>query len=200
MARLADDWEPQRGMCIDVLCAYLRMPCDPQRAAEGKREVRRTVIRLIRDHLRPLTGVTWGGLRIDLTGATFDGGDFAGAAFSGGKVTFRGATFSGAVSLRGATFSSGRVSFRTATFGTGGRVDFRGAAFGTGGTVDFRGAAFSGGTVNFRGATFSGGTVNFDATTFSGGTVDFSAVRSWDYPPRGLPAAAPGLLLPAAGA
>ncbi|GAA4995748.1 hypothetical protein GCM10023335_05120 [Streptomyces siamensis] len=26
LARLADDWEEQRQVCIDVLCAYLRMP------------------------------------------------------------------------------------------------------------------------------------------------------------------------------
>lgn len=25
-ARLADDWTEQRQACIDVLCAYLRMP------------------------------------------------------------------------------------------------------------------------------------------------------------------------------
>ncbi|MET7695698.1 hypothetical protein ABZT06_48915 [Streptomyces sp. NPDC005483] len=29
MARLADDWPEQRQVCIDVLCAYLRMPYEP---------------------------------------------------------------------------------------------------------------------------------------------------------------------------
>lgn len=28
MARLADDWDEQRQTCIDVLCAYLRLPLD----------------------------------------------------------------------------------------------------------------------------------------------------------------------------
>jgi hypothetical protein len=29
MSRLADDWSQQRQQCIDVLCAYLRMPSEP---------------------------------------------------------------------------------------------------------------------------------------------------------------------------
>src|SRR5215831_13951339 len=29
MAGLADDWEANRQTCIDVLCAYLRMPYEP---------------------------------------------------------------------------------------------------------------------------------------------------------------------------
>jgi hypothetical protein len=32
MARLADDWEARRQTCIDVLCAYLRMPYDADHA------------------------------------------------------------------------------------------------------------------------------------------------------------------------
>ncbi len=30
MAGLADDWEENRHTCIDVLCAYLRMPYEPR--------------------------------------------------------------------------------------------------------------------------------------------------------------------------
>ena len=29
MARLADDWQVQRHVCIDVVCAHLRMPYEP---------------------------------------------------------------------------------------------------------------------------------------------------------------------------
>ena len=29
MAGLADDWQDHRQMCVDVLCAYLRMPYEP---------------------------------------------------------------------------------------------------------------------------------------------------------------------------
>ncbi|MFD3504867.1 integrase [Streptomyces sp. NPDC058678] len=64
---------------------------------EGEREVRHTVIRLIRDHLRlpPVQPHSWQGLDFDFTGVTFDGGDLSGAKFSGGVVRFDGAEFSG---------------------------------------------------------------------------------------------------------
>ncbi|MFF3877120.1 hypothetical protein [Streptomyces sp. NPDC001978] len=56
LARLADDWEEQRQVCIDVLCAYLRMPYEPDPTApehkSGEREVRQTIIRVIHDHLQ----------------------------------------------------------------------------------------------------------------------------------------------------
>ena len=35
MARLADDWVEQRQVCLDVLCAYLRMPYEPDPASEN---------------------------------------------------------------------------------------------------------------------------------------------------------------------
>jgi hypothetical protein len=56
MARLADDWNDQRQTCIDVLCAYLRMPAradeknDPD--AKAEQEVRATIQRLIAARLR----------------------------------------------------------------------------------------------------------------------------------------------------
>jgi hypothetical protein len=63
MAGLADDWKENRQTCVDVVCAYLRLPYDPdpgegaapaERAAyRADREVRHTVIRLIGAHLRP---------------------------------------------------------------------------------------------------------------------------------------------------
>jgi Pentapeptide repeats (9 copies) len=195
LARLADDWEPHRQTCIDVLCAYLRMPYDPESPEPGEREVRLTVIRLIRDHLRPTARVSWSGRDLDFTGTVFDGGDFSGATFSGGTVGFDGATFSGGtVGFDGATFSGGTVSFGDATF-SGGTVNFSGATF-SGGTVSFSGAGFSGGTVNFFGARFSGGTVSFSGAGFSGGTVNLSSPGDWSVPPSHLPPSAPGLLLP----
>lgn len=63
MARLADDWPDQRQTCVDVLCAYLRMPYLPdpgpdappadQQAYRSLREVRHTVIRVITAHVQP---------------------------------------------------------------------------------------------------------------------------------------------------
>ncbi|WP_328426504.1 pentapeptide repeat-containing protein [Micromonospora sp. NBC_00389] len=213
LAGLADDWREGRQTCIDVLCAYIRMPWPelppPQEPAEAEspqpedgtvaasvvtareiaeeRQVRHTIIRVIRDHLRPGKRgdvERWHGHQFDFAGAEFHGGnlsgidiangttlDFDGTTLSGGSVNFHGATFSsGAVTFREATFSGGTVTFREATF-SGGAVTFREATF-SGGTVTFHGATFSGGTVDFHDATFSGGAALFREATFSGGAVD----------------------------
>ena len=94
MAGLADDWKQNRQTCVDVLCAYLRLPYDPdpgddadpaeRTAYRANREVRHTIIRLIGAHLRPGAAVSWQGLNFDFTGVVFDGGDFSAARFSGG--------------------------------------------------------------------------------------------------------------------
>jgi uncharacterized protein YjbI with pentapeptide repeats len=172
MAGLADDWEENRQTCVDVLCAYLRLPYDPDpgkdaaaadRAAYlANREVRHTVIRLIADHLRwdVDSENSWQGLNLDFTGVVFDGGDFRDAKFSGGIVRFT-----------GAAFSAGQIDFREAAF-YGGHVDFGGAAY-CGGRVNFNGAEFSSGEVNFSDAEFSGSRVDFHFAKFFGGRVDF---------------------------
>src|SRR6185437_11830806 len=68
MTGLADDWQENRQTCVDVLCAYLRMPYEPEPddgvataerlAFRGNREVRHTVIRVIGAHLRPGASVS----------------------------------------------------------------------------------------------------------------------------------------------
>jgi hypothetical protein len=71
MAGLADDRRPNRQTCIDVLCAYLRMPYEPDPGEEAptperlafraSREVRHTVIRVITAHLKNGAAVSWQG-------------------------------------------------------------------------------------------------------------------------------------------
>ena len=156
MAGLAGDWEENRQTCVDVLCAYLRIPyepdpgqdaLEPQRLAfQAIREVRLTVIRVITAHLREDAAVSWQGLNFDFTGAVFDGAYFDDAKFSGGTVDFDRAKFSG-------------------------------------GTVRFSDAEFSGGTAYFGDAQFSEGTVDFRGAQFSGGTVDLSDASDWSSPP-----------------
>jgi hypothetical protein len=134
MAGLADDWPENRQTCVDVLCAYMRLPYEPdpsddtpvieRLAFRASREVRHTVIRVITAHLKDGAAVSWQGLNFDFTGVVFDGGSLNAAMFCGGTIDFRGAEFSG-------------------------------------GTVSFRGARFSGSTVSFVGARFSGSTVDF---------------------------------------
>ena len=182
MAGLADDWPENRQTCVDVLCAYLRLPYepDPGQDARGPErlafrasgEVRRTVIRVITAHLQDGAKPSWQGLNLDFTGAVFDGGDFDRAGFSGGTVSFTGAEFSGEVGFNGAEFSGGTVSFDGAEFT--GEVDFNGAEF-AGGTVSFDGAEFTG-EVDFNGTEFAGGTVSFDGAEFTG-EVDFGSAE-----------------------
>jgi uncharacterized protein YjbI with pentapeptide repeats len=184
MAGLADDWAENRQTCVDVLCAYLRMPYEPdpgedvpepqRQAFRAFREVRHTVIRVITAHLKEGAGVSWQGLDLDFTGVVFDGGDFSDARFSGGDVCFRSAQFSGGlVDFGSAQFSGGRADFRSAQF-SGGKIDFSKAWF-PGGAVWFSSAQFSGGTVHFNQARFSGSELTFVDAQFSGGRVNF-----WD--------------------
>ncbi|MGW7240626.1 pentapeptide repeat-containing protein [Streptomyces sp. NPDC054804] len=202
LAGLADDApdDSLRQTCIDVLCAYLQLPfnLDPGEDSAHQeehnrylafRKVRQTILRIIGDHYRRPRGSSqsWQGCDLDLTDVTIDAWlDLRGVVFSGGRVSFSGATLSdgGHVDFRGATFiSGGTVSFSNAAFSgggvgfddatfSGGKVLFIGATFSRG-RASFSNAAFSGGYVVFGSATFSGGWVDFDDATFSGGGVSF---------------------------
>lgn len=198
MASLADDWPQQRQTCADVLCAYLRMPYDPEpandapaserQAFHAEREVRHTVIRVITAHLQVNTARTatlgdWRDLDLDFTGVVFDGGSFTGAHFCADHVRFARAKFVGYVDFIETDFAGGTVSFAGARFeklvrfaGTrfsGGRVTFSDARFADG-TVNFARAEFAGGVVSFNHAWFVGGDVSFSRAKVSGGTVAFS--------------------------
>ncbi len=191
LAGLADDAPTLdlRQTCIDVLCAYLRLPytaeadlpdgdIEARNAYLAMREVRHTVIRLIGSHLRlPKThSHSWQGLDFDFTGVTFDGGDFSGAVFSQGSASFRNTRFSlGRVDFSGAVFSGGSVSFRNAEFSSG-TVTFSEAMF-VGSAAIFGDAGFSGSTVYFSRARFSGSAVTFNSAEFSSGTVVFSGAK-----------------------
>jgi hypothetical protein len=195
LAGLADDAPTTalRQTCIDVLCAYLRMPYDPdpgklppdqtrehsaaRRTYRALREVRHTVIRVIAAHLRDDAETSWQGHDLDFTEVVFDGGDFTGAVFTADPDHAL----------------HGRVSFRGAQF-TGGFVGFGGAEF-TGGAVHFGFAQFTGGTVDFTVAQITGRTLDFGSAEFTSGFVDFMNAVG-DRPP-GL-VAGPAVQLPAA--
>ncbi len=190
LAGLADDApdRSRRQTCIDVLCAYLRLPLPSEEAPDGTEvpgsrrdpglhEVRRTVLRLVRDRLR-LPGDhphSWQGYDFDFTGAVLDGGSLDHAQFSGGTVSFDDTVFRGAVVLNGARFCGSTVNFTGARF-TGGTTDFNGAHF-AGGRVSFEGARFCGGAVGFGAALFTGGTVSFKGAHFADGAVSFRGAR-----------------------
>jgi hypothetical protein len=178
LAGLADDWPAKRQTCVDILCGYLRMPYQPNQGEptwrEGEREVRLSIIRTIRDHLRLARTVdphSWQGLSFDFTRATLDGGDFSGANFGDASVSFEGAEFVGSVSFMGARFTGGRVSFVGAQI-LKGNVYFADAVF-AGGSVYFMDMRLTGGIAVFMGARFSGANVSFMGTQFSGTDVTF---------------------------
>ncbi len=201
MAGLADDWQDGRQTCIDVLCAYLRMPYTPPEdegwqpsngvdsgdyvlprefsqdvlSARQERQVRHTVIRLIGAHLRleVENPASWSGHDFDFTGAVLDGGDLSAARFTGGRVSFDRAEFSGGVevSFAEASFSGANVSFVGAKF-CGAEVLFTRAAF-AGGQVWFQDAEFTKGLVVFDSAAFTGSRVFFGRSTFAGSHVIF---------------------------
>lgn len=187
LVHLADSDPEVRQLCVDVLCAYLRMPVlmpeDSQLADEIA--LRRSIFKLISARLRPGAHVDWQGLKFDFTRARVDGCDFSGvalatgttlsfreAAFVGGVTDFQGLILAGGtLDFRDCDFLQGRVDFRTSSL-VSGVVSFRGAAF-RGAEVTFRKTAFAEATVDFRSAAFSDGELDFSGALFVGGTVDF---------------------------
>ncbi|MEU4686463.1 pentapeptide repeat-containing protein [Streptomyces xinghaiensis] len=188
LSGLADDAPTKdlRQTCIDVLCAYLRLPYaadpglgpgdqDARHEYLALREVRHTVIRLIHHHLRLAADSpnSWQGHSFDFSNAVFDGGDWSRIKISGNQVSFDGAEFSGGrVSFGDANFSDSDISFYRADFSAG-KVSFLGAKS-DGGWISFPGAQFSGGEVSFGSAALSGRELSFSGAEFSGGKVSFS--------------------------
>lgn len=187
LASDTDDVE-LRQSCVDVLCAYLRMP--PRARAgtiadagadgqvpvaipdEGDRQVRDSVIRLIAAHLqRGNERSRWTGVGIDLRGAQLIDADFSGAIFDGtshfdeavffGTQSFEGAEFRAEVSFAGAVFH-GSGHFHSASFAAD--ASFRRARFHNGLNLSHSGFAQR---FNFNGVTVKGG-ANFSSTRFIG--------------------------------
>ncbi|WP_251697307.1 pentapeptide repeat-containing protein [Streptomyces sp. Vc74B-19] len=188
LAGLADDAPtPElQQTCVDVLCAFLRLPYragsdiphDDEAGGHNYlalREVRHTVIRLIRDHLSlPDTHPhTWRGRDLDFTGVVFDGGDFSGVQFSSCIVRFNGATFkSGNVRFEDVTFRNCEVHFDGAHF-AGGMVSFGGSCVQSA-ALSFANADFHGGEVSFRSvAIFSDSYLYFHSAMFEGTAISF---------------------------
>ncbi|MGL5867297.1 MAG: pentapeptide repeat-containing protein [Dermatophilaceae bacterium] len=222
LANLADEWQEQRQQCVDVLCAYLRMPWEhtpdaehplaartisttvshepdetrtyTYRDATGEAEVRKTILRVIADHLR-LTNLadqrrriregSWSYLRLDFTAAilpdtnmsdcimpdmtSFDGATFVGDARFGralfiGDARFGGARFVGDARFGGVTFA-GDAWFNEVTFA--GDAWFNEMFFF--GDARFGQATFAR-DAWFAKATFTGDAL-FDLATFTGGAL-----------------------------
>lgn len=173
MAQLADDWADQRQACVDVLCAYLRLPQmrDPAGkldVADG--EVRRTVQRLIAQGFKKLPGTEgasgWPDVDLNLQGAILV--DFHMSRLAVRKAVFADVQFQGTTSFYGSTFQA--AFFSGARFAR--RANFRECEFYR---VSFSAAIFAG-AAEFRGATFTG-TASFVQTRFRS-ELELSGVES----------------------
>lgn len=199
MAKLADDWEANRQQCVDVLCAYLRLPwvvntpgqLPPTRTIVerqtigstrvtqeyagqvGEAEVRRTIVSIIADHLRvePVDAmrIPWIGLTLDVTGATFPDRINFREIDLSHYAIFTNATFGDAACFDFATFGD-RGLFADTTFGD--RASFVKAIFGSG--ASFTGASF-GYNTEFGEAVF-GGSAQFNDVVF-GGSAQFNGAN-----------------------
>jgi hypothetical protein len=187
LAHLADDapTEQLAQTVIDILCGYLRMPYSPEppricnapqevldanRTAMtefvGLQQVRHTILRLIKERLRVES--RWRGKNFDFTGAVFDGGDFIGCHFTGGKVSFSETLFipGSSFSFEQCHFSGATVSFRNCTF-AGKSIDFTNIKSKSG-NIDFGNSTFEGDQATFGGMRIFGGSISFSDTLFSG--------------------------------
>lgn len=116
MSHLADDWPEQRQMCVDVLCAYLRMP---DATAIGESQVRTSIIRLIDAHLTQVKRrrfpdeISWSPMSFEFSSAHFADLRLEAPVFNN-NVSFSGATFTGRCQIWGPTFKKW-VDFSDAT-------------------------------------------------------------------------------------
>ncbi|MGW0249382.1 pentapeptide repeat-containing protein [Nocardia goodfellowii] len=188
----------RRQQCVDVLCGYLRLPYEPgdgsnhlvSRAESMEesgsrvervyhirrddREVRRTIVRVIAEHLRRAprdswsrryAEVSWSQCDFDFTGAVFDDADFQGVEFGGRWTVFAGTRFVGDL----------RTDFERARF-TGRHVTFHGAVFGEA-PVIFDRAEFRCAHTSFDEAIFKSPYTSFDDAVFAGTRTGYTGAR-----------------------
>ncbi|WP_394427321.1 pentapeptide repeat-containing protein [Streptomyces sp. SGAir0957] len=175
LSALADDAPtiPLRQTCVDVLCAYLRMP-DQSSEGTAERQVRDTILDQIRSHLRsPLDYLTasassWHGLYFNLKGATLHNPSLSGIDLDNGTVF----DFENAVFPDGADFE--HITLRELS-----ALDFTSARF-SGGMLDFRGASLADASMSFREADFGGSYAVFDGDLDDGGVVTFETAAFTD--------------------
>lgn len=195
LANLADEWAPRRQQCVDVLCAYLRMPWDPEPADKhpianraitektgdvettytfppslGEKEVRETILRVIAAHLRRPHRHWWqlpAQVQASWENITLD---FTSAYLPGAHFDF--CCVGANVSFANTTFC-GESTFKEVSFHRG--STFTNATFTH--MAIFNDVTF-GQTADFREATFEEGG-SFGRTRFQG-PADFSRARLED--------------------
>ncbi len=167
IGRLADDWPENRQMCVDLLCAYLRMPYNPGRDSDDESVVRETVFEVMRARLTdPSRPDSWSDLSFDFSGGTYDTVPLTDCHFNK-EVLFHDARFVG-MDRWGEGKHRGWIGFKRSVFSNGmslfqARVD--------GAIVNFDGARFLGGVLHLGGASFRRFNLFFRETEFVGGRI-----------------------------
>ncbi len=141
LERLAGGYPEHRQTIVNVLCAYLRMPCED--TDEEELQVRKTAQRILLLHLRPGAPEQpsegfWPDIDLDFSGARLVGLNLTHCSIR--SITCYDTTFSELTSFRGTRFRS-KADFNKARFEK--RVDFRGVEF-VAGCETFNGAVFAG--------------------------------------------------------
>ncbi|MFJ6674305.1 hypothetical protein ACIQMJ_24625 [Actinosynnema sp. NPDC091369] len=169
IGRLADDWPENRQMCVDLLCAYLRMPYRPSLENDDESLVRKTIFDVIRQHLTdPADPDSWCDLDFDFSGGTYDKVNLYGSHFKK-EVDFSDAKFTG-LERRSDDRNDGWFHFERCYFGAGAsffQTRFEGAV------LFFDEAEFASGITHFGGASFTNFNLFFRKSEFSGGTTYF---------------------------
>jgi hypothetical protein len=200
MAGLADDWEDGRQACIDVLCAYLRMPfrprdvlpeyersphqrlrsweailaatpeAEPGMDSVGEAQVRSSVIQVLRDRLWSGARVSWHGAYLDFTGAVLEDASFDGMDFTDCTVKFDDCLFTGECGFSETTWRRTDASFLGALFA--GRLGFEYSTFEES-DVTLYGDFTERTDANFQGVTLKSGSLRLLGPRENGGSVSF---------------------------
>lgn len=156
-----------------------------QKVRQNDREVRKTIVRVIRARLQPTAEVSWSRHDFDFTGVQFEDANFSHAVFAGQFTSFGETTFAGQGThffgtrfdgphtwFDKATFTTLETSFQTATFR--GETTFEGGTFDCDST-SFESAMFKGKETRFSNVIF-GGHTTFDDAWFGGNELSFDDV------------------------
>ncbi len=166
LAKLADDWLEERQTCINTLCGYLHFPYDLSGGKNGEREVRQTIIGIIRQRLSRTAEISWDGELFDLTGAVLDHLDLSDIDLKESTLCLRGCV------IQAATFRM--KGFRV----MGGEIDARDLRIMEGATLDAQGGYLSdSGKISLAGSTISSGIVTFEDMQVNGGRLELDNVR-----------------------
>ncbi|MGH3626520.1 MAG: hypothetical protein ACRDRL_03620 [Sciscionella sp.] len=178
LAKLADDWLVERQTCINVLCGYLRFPYESL-DDNDEREVRRTIVGIIRQHLLRGAEFSWNGNLFDLTGAVIDHFDLSDIFLEASILRLRGCLLqSGSFSMNMISVVGGEIDARELRIVNGGVLDAQSAYLSEFGEISLAGSTISSGTVTFENAQIESGRLLLDNVKIDdGGALNLSYVK-----------------------